>query len=1566
MLRFGRKRTKPSVITLADRARDQGQWERAAAYYQVALRRNSQNPPIWVQYGHVLKESGEIDQAERAYRIALAHDPRNADTYVQLGHVLKIQGKKDEAPAVYLKAIAIDPSLNGLSVEFGPLGWSEAHFSQLRDMLGARADEPTTPSSDFRASPGHHTNGDGSDTFPMRRRRSPFRFSPRRRRPSRITLADQARDAGKWGLAAEYYSAALNRNPRNAPIWVQYGHVLKEAGNLSQAERAYRNAIDIDPSDSDSNLQLGHLLKIQGRKEEARTAYLRAIAVNPSLTAEALEFSLLGWSETYVSALKPMLQPLGHSLPGRSAAESSTAAAGQVASPENQSEGSGDYAEWVRLYDTIEDDDRRAIATAIENMSDRPLISVVMPVYNTPEEYLRAAINSVRQQLYPNWELCIADDASTVSHVRTVLEHQRAIDPRIKVCYRKENGHISAASNSALALATGSFIALLDHDDVLPKHALYMVAVTLNSDPRVDLIYSDEDKIDASGQRFSPNFKSGWNPDLILSQNVFCHLGVYRRSIIEKIGGFRLGYEGSQDYDLVLRAQTLTSPDRIRHIPYILYHWRAIPGSAAFGFDEKDYAVDSARRAITHHLIEVGISADVVASPHAAWHRIRYSLPSPPPRVTIIISAGKRGDLPISYVEDLLRRTDYPDLEVLIVNDHSRTEETQTGLDHVSVDRRIRIVSYQEPLHHLSAMSFAAERATGSVLCLLDEAVAANACDWLSEMVSHALRPGVGAVGALLYSPDDRIYHAGIVVDPQQIAYYPHRGLRRGDMGYFGRAVVTQNLSAVLAACLVMPKAVFMEIGGFNERNLPVGLNDVDLCLRIRAAGYRIVWTPHAELYYHTSMPLFSDPEWGERADPLVGYMRKIWGDVLNRDPYYNPNLSIEEATFGLAFPPRVERPWGGKGDCQNSPTAQTSASGNGLNPIEFSKLAEELISARPQAQVPDLFELRTLKPKGRVAVVLHLYYPDLWDEMRLAIERIRAPFDLFVSLVKSSSAHMRTTIARDFPNAYVFDFENRGRDIGPFLAFVETGVLFRYDLVCKLHAKRSPRRTDGNAWRGALIEGILGSARQIDEILLRFEDDADLGMVVADGNVFGAHEHWSGNEALLGELLPKMGIAPDIKGRTFPGGSIFWIRSYLLRTLLAAPIRLDDFEPEPLPDDGALPHAIERTFGLICEDAGMRIAELSSLRGPIPGRSLHSRPVHIIAYYLPQFHPIPENDEWWGTGFTEWANVTRAKPLFEGHRQPLLPADLGFYDLRLAEAREAQAKLARRYGLDAFCYYYYWFNGRRVLERPLDDVLASGKPDFPFLICWANEPWTRNWDGESQHVLLPQTYEPGWATRFVRDVAPLLRDRRYFRLGGKPMLLIYRIGHIPDQAAAMNEIRVGLRLQGIPDVHLAAAWVYFIDDGELPADPGVFGLDAYFEFPPHLVPAQPLHPIPPGLPQSFEGRLFDYNRTVTAALEKLKDPVAGQRHRCVMAGFDNTARKPGSSHIYHGATPSSFRRWLRGTILHEQHENGEQVVFVNAWNEWAEGTHLEPDRDFGCGWLEAIASSTEAGKEGR
>ncbi len=320
---------------------------------------------------------------------------------------------------------------------------------------------------------------------------------------------------------------------------------------------------------------------------------------------------------------------------------------------------------------------------------------------------------------------------------------------------------------------------------------------------------------------------------------------------------------------------------------------------------------------------------------------------------------------------------------------------------------------------------------------------------------------------------------------------------------------------------------------------------------------------------------------------------------------------------------------------------------------------------------------------------------------------------------------------------------------------------------------------------------------------------------------------------------------------------------------------------------------------------------------------------------------------------------MTRATPRYPGHRQPRLPADLGFYDLRLPEARNAQAALARDYGIDGFSYYFYWFNGRRILERPLDDMLASGTPDFPFMICWANEPWTRNWDGMANEVLLPQTFEPGWEDRFAADIAPILADNRYIRLNGRPVLAIYRMMQIPKPKQAVDRLRIALRQHGFPDMHIIGGWLHFGGDAEPPDQPGALGLDAYFEFPPHRMPRCRLTPQPGVHGSDSELELNDYNASVEAAIDQLVLPADGFRYRGVMAGWDNTPRRGRRTMVMHGATPTAFRRWLRAAVLQARIEaqGPETAVFINAWNEWAEGSNLEPDRDFGRGWLEAVAS---------
>ena len=569
------------------------------------------------------------------------------------------------------------------------------------------------------------------------------------------------------------------------------------------------------------------------------------------------------------------------------------------------------YDAWIKSYDELSHSDRVRIRERIEAFRDKPLISVIMPVYNTHEKWLRLAIDSVLCQIYPNWELCIADDASTIPDVRRILEEYKLKDSRIKVTFRKKNGHISAASNSALALATGQWIALLDHDDELSEHALYMVAEEINAHPQLGLIYSDEDRINEQGDRYNPYFKSDWNPDLFLSHNLVSHLGVYKTSLVREIGGFREGFEGSQDYDLALRTVERLTSYQIRHIPHILYHWRAIEGSVAGQMDAKVYAYEAARKAIQDHLDRQQIFAYVTTAYNYNMNRVIYKLPQILPKVSVIIPTKDKLDLLQVSVKGVLEKTDYPNLELIIVNNQSQQQDTLAYLHKLDALPTVKVISYDLPYNYSAINNLAVTKAAGDVLAFVNNDIEVISPDWLKEMVAHALRPDVGAVGALLYYINNTIQHAGVVLC-SDVALHAHQFLGRGNPGYHGKANLLQNYSAVTAACMVLRRTVFEKIKGFDEKNLPVTYNDVDLCLRIQEKGYRILWTPYAELYHHESATLGSpkSPERFEQFLKEAEYLKTRWSQLIQHDPFYSPNLTLSSGDFSLAFPPRLRKPW--------------------------------------------------------------------------------------------------------------------------------------------------------------------------------------------------------------------------------------------------------------------------------------------------------------------------------------------------------------------------------------------------------------------------------------------------------------------------------------------------------------------------------------------------------------------------------------------------------------------------------------------------------------------------------
>jgi glycosyltransferase involved in cell wall biosynthesis len=570
----------------------------------------------------------------------------------------------------------------------------------------------------------------------------------------------------------------------------------------------------------------------------------------------------------------------------------------------------GDYARWIRCYDHLQREDVKRLREQIAQFHYSPLISVLLPVYNSNLKWLRRAILSVQKQLYPRWELCIVDDASTDRKIWPFLQRCARQDRRIKLMRRMENGHISAASNDALRLATGDFVALLDHDDELAPTALYFVALALNKNRDLQLLYSDEDKLEEHNRRSEPYFKSDWNPELFLAQNFVSHLSVYRTDLIHRIGGFRIGFEGSQDYDLALRCIEQIRPEEIEHLPWVLYHWRAGDQSTASNPTAKPYAQEAARRAVQEHLKRTGVAGTVVPS-HGVYLQTKYALPNERPTVSIIIPTRDQASSLKKCVHSIFEKTDYPAYELIVLDNESYDSEALEFLAELKKRDGVRVERIDDAFNYSRLNNHGVELSRGSFVALLNNDVEVLHADWLTEMVSRAMQPKVAMVGARLWYPNGTIQHGGVILGAGGIAGHAHVGLRRGEPGYFARAHLAQDVSAVTTACALVKREVYLQVRGFNE-NLAVTFNDVDLCLRLREAGYRILWTPYAELIHHESASRGFDNSAPKQVRFLaeVDYMQSKWGHILQRDPFYNPNLSLDENLFTLAFPPRTTKPW--------------------------------------------------------------------------------------------------------------------------------------------------------------------------------------------------------------------------------------------------------------------------------------------------------------------------------------------------------------------------------------------------------------------------------------------------------------------------------------------------------------------------------------------------------------------------------------------------------------------------------------------------------------------------------
>lgn len=559
-----------------------------------------------------------------------------------------------------------------------------------------------------------------------------------------------------------------------------------------------------------------------------------------------------------------------------------------------------DYDSWVEK-NRLHEQDRGEIRAAIERFGAKPVISIVVPVYNVDEVWLTKTIESVRSQLYERWELCLGDDCSPSPHVRQVLERYAGMDERIKVHFSDENSGIAVTSNKALALATGEYVGLLDHDDELTVDALYEVVRTINEYPDAGLIYSDEDKLDMQGNRVDPFFKPDFSPEMIWSQNYICHFTVIEKSILDAVGGFREGFDGSQDHDLILRAAEKAA--RVQHIPKVLYHWRKIPGSTAAIYDSKSYAWEAGRKAIEEALARTGVKGTVSFGRYQGTYRVQREIAGNP-LVSIIIPFKDKPELLTKCIGSILQKSTYANFEVLGLSNNSGQKATFEAMDSLAAqDSRVRFIEYNVEFNFAAICNHGVEQARGDYVLLLNNDIEVVTPQWLENMLELAQVREIGAVGCKLYYPDRRVQHDGIIMGMAGVAGLPHHFFHKDDVGYYGRPHVIHNVSAVTGACMMLARDKYLEVGGMDSEHFAVAYNDVDLCLKLLQKGYRNVVTPYSELIHYESVTrgYENTPEKIARLQKEAAFLTQKWPEyVEGEDPCYSPHLSLEGENFAV------------------------------------------------------------------------------------------------------------------------------------------------------------------------------------------------------------------------------------------------------------------------------------------------------------------------------------------------------------------------------------------------------------------------------------------------------------------------------------------------------------------------------------------------------------------------------------------------------------------------------------------------------------------------------------------
>lgn len=557
----------------------------------------------------------------------------------------------------------------------------------------------------------------------------------------------------------------------------------------------------------------------------------------------------------------------------------------------------GNYEDFLKKYGVKEEELARQRQEVFEN---GPCFSIAVPLYQTKEKYLREMIESVQAQTYTNWELCLADGSGREHSLQPVVGEYIAKDKRIKYCLLDSNEGIAGNTNEALKMADGDFVVLTDHDDLLSPEALYQCAKAVQKEPQTDVIYSDEDKVDMSGKKFfEPHFKSDYNIDLLCTMNYICHLFVVRKDVMERAGLFESCYDGAQDHDFILRCTE--KAEHIVHIPKVLYHWRCHAQSTSENPESKLYAFENGCKAVKAHYDRIGIPAEVEQGPFYGMYRTHYLWKEQPLVSILIPNKDHAADLK-KCMDSIEEKSTYRNFEFIIVENNSTEEETFAYYKEIEKRDNVRVLYYKEDFNYSRINNFGAKEANGDYVLLLNNDTEMIEPDSIKEMLDVCMRPDVGIVGAKLLYEDNTIQHAGVIIGFGGVAGHAFIGQDRDDNGYFSRIISVQNLSAVTAACLMVRRSVFDEVEGLNEE-FKVAFNDIDFCLKVRKAGYLVVYNPYAQFYHYESKSRGQE----DSADKVARFQQEIglfgerWGELLEHgDPYYNPNLTLDKADFSL------------------------------------------------------------------------------------------------------------------------------------------------------------------------------------------------------------------------------------------------------------------------------------------------------------------------------------------------------------------------------------------------------------------------------------------------------------------------------------------------------------------------------------------------------------------------------------------------------------------------------------------------------------------------------------------